>query len=132
MTDDVALIEASLILVAERLGDPAPLVYARLFAAFPELEALFVRDQAGMVRGNMLQVTLECLLDFAGPRAYASYFVGSERVNHAGLGVPSAMFDRFYQTVIATFREALGPDWTAATEAAWQRAAQGLVAAASE
>ena len=130
--DDVARIEASLALVAERLGDPAPLVYARLFAAFPELEALFVGDKQGLVRGNMLQVTLECLLDFAGPRAYATYFVGSERVNHAGVGVPSDMFDRFYQTVIATFREGIGPDWTEATEAAWQRAARGLVAAASQ
>lgn len=129
--DDAALIEASLERIAERLGDPAPLVYARLFAAFPELEALFVRDRLGTVRGNMLQVTLECLLDFAGPRAYAGNFVGSERVNHAGLGVPQAMFDQFYQTVIATFRDALGDDWTATTEAAWQRAARGLVAAAA-
>ncbi len=132
MTDDVGLIETSLELVAERLGDPAPLVYARLFAVYPELEALFVRDKLGLVRGNMLQVTLECLLDFAGPRAYATNFVGSERVNHQGVGVPSEMFDRFYQTVIATFREALGADWTAQTEAAWQRAARGLVAASAE
>lgn len=128
--DDAGLIEASLALVAERMGDPAPLVYARLFAAYPELEALFVRDKVGTVRGNMLQVTLECLLDFAGKRAYATYFVGSERVNHAGLGVPSEMFDRFYQTVIATLRDGLGAEWTDQTEAAWQRAAQGLVAAA--
>ncbi|MCC6717683.1 MAG: globin [Acetobacteraceae bacterium] len=129
--DDAALIEASLELVAERLGDPAPLVYARLFAAFPELEALFVGDRMGTVRGNMLQVTLDCLLDFAGPRAYAHHFIASERVNHAGLGVPSAMFDQFYQTVIATFRDALGAAWTAEAEAAWQRAARALVAAAA-
>ena len=131
MTPDAALIEASLELVADRLGDPAPLVYRRLFAAFPELRPLFVGDTTGIVRGNMLQVTLECLLDFAGTRAYSTHFVGSERVNHEGLGVPHATFDMFYQTVIATFREALGDAWTAETEAAWQRAASGLVAAAS-
>ena len=130
--NDLALIEASLERVADRLGDPAPLVYARLFAAYPELEALFTADKLGLVRGNMLQVTLECLLDFAGPRAYARHFVGSERVNHQGVGVPCEMFDHFYQTVIATFRDALGDAWTPETEAAWQRAAQGLVAAASE
>ena len=130
--DDAALIEASLERVAERLGDPAPLVYARLFASFPELEPLFVRDNLGTVRGNMLLVTLECLLDFAGPRAYARHFVGSERVNHEGLGVPADMFDRFYATVIATFSEVLGEEWTPATDVAWRRAAEGLVAAARE
>jgi len=131
MTGDAALIEASLELVAGRVGDPAPLVYRRLFASFQELQPLFVRDTSGIVRGNMLQVTLECLLDFAGPGAYATHFVGSERVNHEGLGVPRGTFDLFYQTVIATFRETLGDDWTAETEAAWQRAASGLVAAAA-
>ncbi len=126
--NDMALIERSLEMVAERVGDPAPLVYARLFAEHPELEALFVRDKVGMVRGNMLQVALECLLDFAGPRAYATHFVASERVNHEGLGVPREMFDRFYATVIATFGAALGPDWTDETQEAWRRAADGLVA----
>lgn len=130
--DDVDLIEASLAHVAERLGDPSPQVYARLFAAFPEAEALFVRDRSGIVRGNMLQTTLECLLDHAGPRAYAQHFVGSERVNHAGLGVTPEMFDRFYAIVIATFRDAAGEAWTDETEAAWQRAARSLMDAARD
>ncbi len=128
--DDSALIEHSLELVAERVGDPAPLVYARLFAQFPELEALFVRDVTGMIRGNMLTTTLECLVDFAGQGTYATYFVGSERVNHGGLGVPAEMFDRFYATVIETFRDALGDAWTDQIDGAWARAAAGLVAAA--
>ena len=68
--DDAALIEHSLALVAERVGDPAPLVYARLFEAFPELEALFVRDVSGMIRGNMLTTTLECP---AGALGHASF-----------------------------------------------------------
>jgi hemoglobin-like flavoprotein len=47
------LITRSLELVAEH-GDPTSLVYARLFAAHPEMEKLFVRDTDGGVRGNML------------------------------------------------------------------------------
>lgn len=35
-------------------GDPGPAIYVRLFAAFPELDALFVRDRDGSVRGHML------------------------------------------------------------------------------
>ena len=123
------LIERSLDLVAERVGDPAPLVYARLFAEQPELEALFVRDRVGTVRGQMLQVALECLLDFAGPHAYSANFIRCERVNHEGLGVPRDAFDRFFATVIATFREALGDDWTPEIDAAWVHAVDGLIAA---
>lgn len=129
MATQAALIERSLELVAARVGDPTALVFARLFAEEPALEALFVRDRVGMVRGQMLQVTLECLLDFAGSHAYAVNFIRSERVNHEGLGVPPEMFDRFYATVIATFREVLGAEWTAEMDAAWAQAVAGLIAA---
>ena len=40
---DTSLITRSLELVAER-GDPVAHVYARVFAAHPEMEKLFVRD----------------------------------------------------------------------------------------
>ena len=46
----------SLDLLAERLGDPAPAVYARLFGRFPEVEAEFARDVDGAVRGEMLAI----------------------------------------------------------------------------
>lgn len=129
--DDAALIERGLELVAMRLGDPATLVYARLFADHPELEVLFVRDRVGMVRVQMLHVALECLADFAGPHDYSANFLCSERVNHAGLGVPPAMFDLFYSTMIDTFRAELGPEWTVEMDAAWRRASNALVAAAA-
>ena len=38
---DTGIITQCLELVAERRGDPAPLVYQRLFAGNPEIEALF-------------------------------------------------------------------------------------------
>ena len=60
------IVTASLEALAERVGDPAPQVYARLFAAYPEMEALFVRDTTGAVRGEMLALTFECLLDIGG------------------------------------------------------------------
>ena len=109
----------SLELVAEREVDPAPRVYANLFSAHPALEALFVLDRSGLVRGQMLQVAFERLLDLAGDRAYAMRLLRAERVNHQGLGVPPEAFDQFYPIVLATFREIAGADWTAEMEAAW-------------
>jgi hemoglobin-like flavoprotein len=126
MTDDVAIITETLERVAERVGDPTSLVFQRLFKESPELEDLFVRDRDGSVRGQMFQVTIESLLDFLGDRSYGANLVQIERVNHEGLGVDPALFDRFYLTVMATFRDVLGADWTTDMEAVWARAVREL------
>ena len=124
MPDTHALIEESLERLAERAGDPTQAVYARLFALYPETEALFVRDTDGAVRGEMLAKTLECVLDLAGPNAYAANFIACEIVNHQGVGVPREVFARFYEVMVQTFSDLAGPEWTAAYGGAWG----GLVA----
>ena len=113
------LIARSLEMVAERHGDPAPLVYARLFAEHPDMEVLFVRDTAGSVRGQMLMVVIESLLDYIGGNAYSANLIRIERINHEGLGVPPEVFDTFVATVMATFKDLLGDDWTPEIDAAW-------------
>jgi hemoglobin-like flavoprotein len=117
MAEREALIARSLELVAERHGDPAPQIYARLFAAFPETEALFVRDTTGAVRGEMLAVAFQCILDVNG--AYAANLIRAERVNHEGVGVPPEAFGQFFPIVMQTCRELAGEAWTPQTDAAW-------------
>ena len=119
MTTRGELIEQSLALVAERHGDPGPQIYARLFAAFPETEALFVRDTTGAIRGEMLAVTFQCLLDVTGSGAYAANLIRAERVNHEGVGVPPAAFAQFFPIVMETCRDLLGEAWTPQMDAAW-------------
>jgi hemoglobin-like flavoprotein len=126
MTDDVAIITETLERVAERAGDPTSLVFQRLFKESPELEDLFVRDRDGSVRGQMFQVTIESLLDFLGDRSYGANLIQIERVNHQGLGVEPEVFDKFYTTVMATFKDVLGADWTPEMEVAWSRTLQEL------
>ncbi len=121
MSDDAAIITNTLDMVVQRVGDPMPAVFAHLFRETPAIEALFVRDPDGMVRGQMFQVTMESLLDFVGDRSYGANLVQIERVNHIGLGVDPEVFDRFYFTVMNTFREILGPDWTVEMNAVWTR-----------
>jgi hemoglobin-like flavoprotein len=118
---DAAIIVQTLERVAERVSDPAPLVFERLFRQSPEVEALFVRDTGGLVRGQMFQVTIESLLDFLGDRAYGANLIEIERVNHVGLRVEPAVFDQFYLTVMATFKTILGADWTSDMEQTWSR-----------
>jgi hemoglobin-like flavoprotein len=129
MDNDASIITETMERVAERVGDPMPLIFERLFAEIPESEALFVRDKGGLVRGQMFQVTMESLLDFLGDRSYGAALIQIERVNHQGLGVEPEMFDRFYLTVMATFKEVLGDDWTAEMETVWTRVIGALTAA---
>jgi len=114
-----AAIIASLEAVAERVGDPTPLVYERLFAAQPEMHALFVLDKDNSAKGNMLAQLIDCMIDLAGEGHYARGLIQTEVINHGNLGVPPDVFITFVDTVIATFREALGADWTEEFESAW-------------
>ena len=117
---DAALIERTLEIAAEREADLTPRVYARLFAAHPEMEALFVRDTNGAVRGEMLARVFEMILDFIDRRAYAAQMIQCEVVTHEGYGVPPEVFGVFFGTVAETLREVLADDWTPAIEASWR------------
>jgi len=120
MPDQADAITASLEAFAEAVGDPTGLVYARLFAASPEMEALFVRDTDGAVRGQMLQQVFETMIDHVGGRAYSTNLIRCEVINHENLGVPPDVFASFFRTVMEAVREAIGPRWTPDIADAWQ------------
>ena len=115
------LILSSLDTFAMREGDPAPGVYARLFAAHPEFEGLFLMDTDGGVRGSMLQQAFECLIDVAEGGRMAGVVLGAERVNHESYGVPENLFDAFFLAIRDSVKASLADDWTAETNAAWTR-----------
>ncbi|MDP1631298.1 MAG: globin [Caulobacter sp.] len=116
MTDALT---ASLEQVVERCGDPTALVYERLFAQQPEMEALFIGDVTGQARGHMLMMALETLTDLAEGKAWAGNMIRAERVNHDQLGVPDAVFATFFAVVHETFRAVCDEAWTGEMEAAW-------------
>ena len=121
MDDDP--VAASLDLLAARHGDPAPLVYAALFARHPEAEALFLMDPGGHVRGQMLAIAFEALLDGEGR---LTGLIGIERLNHLNIGVDPAMFDGFLPMLRDLVRETLGAEWTAAMAADWAARLQAV------
>lgn len=124
--DDAALVALSLERAAERGGDLTGAVYARLFAAYPETEALFVLDRDGQVRGAMLAHVFETIFDFIGERRYAHRFVGAEIVTHNGYGVAPDAFAAFFQLLRDEVRAACGSDWTLGMDSAWERLLAGL------
>ena len=117
---DADAIIQSLDLAAER-GDLTPMVYARLFARHPEMEAQFVRDTNGAVRGEMLARVFEMVLDYVGEGAYAAGMIRNEVVTHEGYGVPPEIFPLFFDVVAESVREASGAAWTADVGSAWER-----------
>jgi hemoglobin-like flavoprotein len=123
LTDDppreADVIIASLEALADQVGDPTALVYARLFEASPEMEALFVRDVDGAVRGQMLQQVFDILIDHVGRRYYSANLIRAEVINHENLGVPPAVFATFFRTVMETVRAGAGAQWTPETTRAW-------------
>jgi hemoglobin-like flavoprotein len=113
-------VETSLELAGERCTDLTPLVYARLFAAHPQMEALFWRDTSGAIKGEMLAKVLEAILDFIGERHYAARLIQCEVVTHEGYDVPPQIFATFFGVVAQTVRAVLDADWTAEFDAAWR------------
>jgi len=113
----------SLELVSDREGDVTGAVYDRLFASFPELEALFAMDTDGGVRGSMLSQAFECLMDLSeGSGVMAETVIRSERVNHDSYDVPEGMFEVFFGIIRDVVKEVAGSDWSPLMEAAWASA----------
>jgi hemoglobin-like flavoprotein len=118
---DAEAIEDSLALAGERAGDLTPRVYALLFARQPEMEAQFIRDTQGAIRGEMLMRVFEAILDFIGERRYADHMIEAEVLTHEGYDVPREVFATFFEVVGEVVEQACGPDWTATMAAAWRR-----------
>jgi len=110
---------ASLELVADRVGDPTELVYDRLFAQQPDMEALFLGDHSRQARGQMLSMVLDTLTNMAAGETWAGNMIRAERINHDQIGVPFDVFATFFTVVHEAFRDAGGEAWTDAMEAAW-------------
>ena len=117
---DSDLIVASLERAAELCEDLTPLVYGRLFADHPDMQALFVRDTDGSVRGEMLARVVEMILDFIDQRAYAARLIQCEVVTHEGYGTPPEVFRLFFSYVADAIAGLVGHDWTSATQSAWR------------
>lgn len=120
------LINESFELAAECCADLTAPVYARLFAAHPEMEALFWRDTNHAVKGEMLARVVMAILDLVGERHYARTLIQCEVVTHDGYGVPPETFGVFFGTVADTLRDVCGDAWTREMEDAWRELLDAL------
>jgi hemoglobin-like flavoprotein len=120
------LIQHSFEVLAERAGDPADQVYARLFELLPQTRLLFIADSQGIVRHEMLARAFETVLDLVGEGRVARGLLLSEYVNHQQIGVPEGAFEVFFDALVHVTREVLAQDWTKAHEVAWSSVLQDI------
>ena len=115
------LIQRSFELTAERCEDLTPLVYRRLFREHPEAEPMFRREANDLVKGSMLALTVDAILDFAGDRTGSFRMIQCEVQSHDAYGTPSELFGKFFGVIAATLREILAADWSPEIDEAWRR-----------
>jgi hemoglobin-like flavoprotein len=115
------LIERSFELAAERCEDLTPLVYRRLFREHLEAETMFRSQGSEFVKGSMLSLAVDAILDFAGPRTGNFRMIGCEVPSHDAYGTPRELFIAFFGVIAAALREIIGPDWSAEIDAAWRK-----------
>jgi hemoglobin-like flavoprotein len=114
-------IERSFELAAERCEDLTPLVYRRLFREHPEAEAMFRSEGSDPVKGSMLALTIDAILDFAGERSGHFRLIACEVSSHDAYGTPRQLFTAFFGVIVETLREILGSDWSPEIEDAWSK-----------
>ncbi|MBR0799207.1 globin [Bradyrhizobium jicamae] len=121
MTSSASPVERSFELAAARCDDLTPLVYARLFREHPEAQAMFRTEGSAPVKGSMLSLTIEALLDLAGERSGHFRLIECEVSSHDAYGTPRELFVAFFGVIAATLRELIGEEWSAEIDAAWHK-----------
>ena len=108
MTASPNPIERSFEIAAERCEDLTPLVYRRLFDAHPEARTMFRTEGSELVKGSMLALTIDAILDFAGERTGHFRMIECEVSSHDAYGTPRELFVAFFGVIAETLREILG------------------------
>jgi len=113
-------IERSFELAPERCEDLTSPVYRKLFREHPEAEKMFRSEGSGPVKGSMLALTIEAVLDFAGERRGHFRLIECEVSSHDAYGTSRELFVAFFGVIAATLREILGEAWSPEIDVAWR------------
>lgn len=112
-------VELSFDLAASRCADLTPLVYQRLFDKHPETRAMFRSNGGDLVKGSMLALTIEAILDFAGMRRGHFRLIACEAASHDAYGTSRQLFIGFFTIIRDTLRDLLGDEWSIEIAQGW-------------
>ena len=112
-------IEISFDLAASRCPDLTPFVYQRLFEEHPETQAMFRSQGTELVKGSMLALAIEAILDFAGERNGHFRLIACELSSHDAYGTSRQLFIAFFTVIRDCLRDLLGDEWSIEIAQAW-------------
>jgi hemoglobin-like flavoprotein len=130
MTRSENPIERSFELAAERCEDLTPLVYRRLLAKYPETQTMFRSEGSDLVKGSMLAMAIEAILDFAGERSGKFRMIQCEVASHDAYGTSRELFVSFFGVIRDTLRDVLGREWSRDIDEAWEELLTDIAALA--
>lgn len=82
---------------------------------------MFRTDGSELVKGSMLTLTIESILDLAGERSGKFRMIECEMSSHDAYGTPRDLFLAFFGVIEATLRELVDADWTEEIDSAWRQ-----------
>ena len=80
---------------------------------------MFQSEGSELVKGSMLAMTIEAILDFAGERSGKFRMIECEVISHDGYGTPRELFVAFFGVIRDTLRDVLGREWSRDIDEAW-------------
>ena len=82
---------------------------------------MFRSEGSDLVKGSMLALTIDAILDFAGDRKGHFRMIECEVSSHDAYGTSRELFVAFFGVIAGTLRDILGTDWSPEIDAAWRR-----------
>jgi len=82
---------------------------------------MFRSEGSELVKGSMLALTIDAILDFAGERSGSFRMIGCEVQSHDAYGTPRQLFGEFFGVIADTLREILGSGWSPEIDVAWRK-----------
>jgi hypothetical protein len=80
---------------------------------------MFRTEGSELVKGSMLALAIEAILDLAGERSGKFRLIACEVCSHDDYGTPRELFLAFFGVIEATLRDLLDADWTGDIEQGW-------------
>ena len=125
---DVRLLRETLELTLARDDSFPTKFYERLFAAHPEVRALFHRSTPG-AQNKLFAQKLTALVDHLDDPQWLGRELATLAANHESYGVTPEMYPWVGAALIETLAEACGDAWSAEAERAWTEAYASLMTA---
>jgi hypothetical protein len=93
---------------------------------------MFRTEGSAPVKGSMLSLTIEAILDLAGERSGDFRLIECEVSSHDAYGTPRELFVAFFGVIANTLREVLGEQWSAEIDSAWHKTLRDIDAIVSQ